>query len=100
MPRVVAFEIVGPHTLRVSFDDGVVQVIDFYPVLAGAMYLPLKDVDYFNQVRIEPDFHTLVWPNDADFNPETLHDWPEHAEWLEQRARRWERESEQQEAGE
>ena len=27
--RVVEFEIVGPYTLRVVFDDGVERVIDF-----------------------------------------------------------------------
>jgi len=29
-------------------------------------------------VRIDPDFHTLVWPNDADFDPATLRYWPEY----------------------
>jgi hypothetical protein len=29
----------------------------------------------FNQVRIDPEVHTLVWPNGADFDPAMLHDW-------------------------
>lgn len=74
--RVVDFEQLGPYVLRVSFDDGTSQVIDFEPVLYGAYYRPLRDPEFFKQVRIDPDFHTLVWPNDADFDPETLHDWP------------------------
>ncbi len=73
--RVIEFEIVGPYTLRVAFDDKTEQVIDFRPMLEGALYAPLHDERVFNQVEIDPEVHTLVWPNGADFDPETLHDW-------------------------
>ena len=87
--RVVDFEIVGPYTLRVAFDDGTEQVIDFRPVLEGALYGPLQDERLFNQVEIDPEAHTLVWPNGADFDPETLHDWPKYAERMKRMAKRW-----------
>jgi len=29
----------------------------------------------FRQVRLDPEVHTVVWPNGADFDPATLHDW-------------------------
>ncbi len=87
--RVVDFEIVGPYTLRVAFDDGTEQVIDFRPVLEGALYAPLQDERLFNQVEIDPEVHTLVWPNGADFDPETLHDWPKYAEEMKRMAKRW-----------
>lgn len=88
--RVRAFEIAGAYTLRVSFDDGTEQVIDFRPVLAGELYGPLKDLSLFQQVRVDPEVHTLVWPNGADFDPATLHDWPEQVDYLKSRARQWE----------
>jgi hypothetical protein len=88
--RVRSFHIVGPYTLRVRFDDNSEQVIDFQPVLGGTLYRPLRDLAVFNQVRIDPEVHTLVWPNGADFDPATLHDWPEYAEALAEKARRWE----------
>ena len=88
--RVVAFEVLGERSLRVTFDDGVARVIDFTPVLAGELFGPLRDPGLFRQVRIDPEVHTLVWPNGADFDPATLHDWPEHVAALEQLARRWE----------
>lgn len=87
--RVQAFEIAGDYTLRVSFDDGSEQVIDFQPVLAGELYGPLKDLSLFNQVQIDSEVHTLVWPNGADFDPATLHDWPEQVSYLTERARAW-----------
>jgi hypothetical protein len=33
--RIVSFEKVAPFTLRVCFDDGISQVIDFRPVPFG-----------------------------------------------------------------
>ncbi len=87
--RVVGFETVGPYTLRVKFDDGTTQVIDFRSVLAGEMYGPLQDERLFSQVEIDPEVHTLVWPNGADFDPATLHDWPKYAEEIQRMARQW-----------
>jgi uncharacterized protein DUF2442 len=88
--QVRSFEIVSAHTLRVGFDDGTEQTINFWPVLAGELYRPLRDLDLFNQVRIDSEVHTLVWPNGADFDPATLHDWPTHEPALRELARRWE----------
>jgi hypothetical protein len=87
--RVKSFEIVQPYVLRVRFDDGAEQLIDFRPVLAGKLFGPLRDLAFFNQVRLDPEVHTLVWPNGADFDPATLHDWPSHAPALVAAAQRW-----------
>lgn len=84
MHRVVSFAIVGPHELEVGFEDGVVRRINFLPVLEGELFGPLKDLDVFNQVALSPEGYTLLWPNGADFDPATLHDWPEiEAEFVE-----------------
>ena len=87
--RVVGFDIVAPHTLRVRFDDDTAQTIDFRPVLSGELYSPLNDVNLFNGVRIDPEVHTLVWPNGADFDPATLHDWSTQVQALRERAQQW-----------
>ena len=63
--RVVSFAIVAPYTLRVTFDDTTTQVIDFAPILAGELYGPLRDAVLFNQVQLDLEVHTLVWPNGA-----------------------------------
>jgi hypothetical protein len=76
MHRVTAFSRVGPYTLSVAFSDGSRQVIDFLPVLRGKLFGPLRDEHVFNKVRLDTEVGTLVWPNDADFDPATLHDWP------------------------
>jgi hypothetical protein len=88
--RVRSFEIVAPYTLRLRFDDDTEQVIDFEPVLGGELYRPLRDLAVFNQVRVDPEVHTLTWPNGADFDPATLHDWPKYVQDLATRVQQWE----------
>jgi len=87
--RVVSFDLMGGYKLEVRFDDGTKQVIDFQPVLAGEIFGPLQDEKLFKQVEIDPEVHTLVWPNGADFDPGTLHDWPQYADDLKRLAESW-----------
>ena len=78
--RIIDFKKKGRYSLLVKFDDGHEREIDFRPVLAGELYGPLKDEKLFNQVEIDPEIHTLVWPNGADFDPATLYDWPKYVD--------------------
>ena len=87
--RVEKCVVVGSYTLLLQFDDGVERVIDFEPVLQGELFGPLRDQALFAQVRIDDEAHTIVWPNNADFDPETLHNWPDYVDELTAAARRW-----------
>lgn len=87
--RIVSFDIIKPYTLRIKFDDDMERIINFKPVLEGSLFGPLQDETQFNQVEINPELHTLVWPNGADFDPETLHEWPKYEEEMQRMARQW-----------
>lgn len=87
--RVTRFKIIGPYTLLITFDDRSSQIINFEPILYGNIYGPLRNLAFFNQVRLDEEVHTLVWPNDADFDPETLRNWPEYKDAWVQAAKRW-----------
>jgi hypothetical protein len=87
--RVASYAVVAPYTLRVAFNDGTEQRIDFGPVLHGPLFGPLRNLDAFNAVALDPEAGTLVWPNGADFDPATLHDWPHVCEELVARATLW-----------
>ena len=87
--HVKSFEIVAPYTLRIDFDDSTTQTINFEAILKGELYGPLRDLSLFNQVKLDPEFETLVWPNGADFDPETLHNWPDYESALRERAKQW-----------
>jgi hypothetical protein len=86
---VTSLEHIGPYTLRLEFDDGASQTIDFRPILFGNIYGPLRDLTLFRQVTIDPDFETLVWPNGADFDPATLRYWPEQLPGFLKAAEQW-----------
>ena len=88
--RIIGFKKMKDYILQISFDDGSSQTVDFLPVLAGALYGPLRDEKLFNQVSIDPEIHTLVWPNGADFDPATLHDWPKNLKAMISLAKKWE----------
>jgi hypothetical protein len=73
--KVISFKIVAPFTLFLKFEDDSERVINFQNILKGKLYGSLADINNFNQVRIDEEIQTIVWPNGADFDPLTLHDW-------------------------
>ena len=86
--RVTCFERLSAYTLRIAFDDGTERIVDFGPVLHGELFGALRDPAVFARVQLDPEAHTLVWPTGADFDPATLHDWPQHVAALSALARR------------
>src|ERR1035438_3737356 len=55
------FEIIAACTLRVAFDDGKEQIINFEPVLRGELYGPLRDADLFRRGHLDLEGHTVAW---------------------------------------
>jgi len=86
---VTGYTIVGPYTLRITFDDNTTKTIDFWPMLRGDLYGPLRDRAVFERVRLDTEIGTLVWPNGADFDPATLHDWDVVGEAMIRMAQSW-----------
>lgn len=74
--RVTDAKLVRDFTVWVRFNDGSEGEVDLSAELQGPVFEPLRDPKIFAQVRLDPDTHTLVWPNGADLAPEFLH---EHA---------------------
>ena len=87
--RVTSVEVLSAYKLRIDFDDGTQQEIDLEPVLEGELFGPLRDRSLFERVRVDAEVHTLVWPNGADLDPATLHDWPQHEAAMRGLAQRW-----------
>jgi len=72
--NVLEARYVSGFTIWLRFRDGRTGEVDLAPALNGPVFEPLKDVNYFRQFSVHPEFETLVWPNGADIAPEYLHD--------------------------
>lgn len=75
LPRVTGVEYLDRYRLLVRFDDGTSGTIDFEGKVSGrgGVFAPLEDIEYFQQVSVDRDAGTLVWPNGVDFCPDDLY---------------------------
>lgn len=87
--RVEHVEVVAPYTLALRFNDGTEQRVDLAPMLHGEVFGPLRDLTVFNTGELDKDFGPIQWPTGADFDPETLHDWPRYRDAMIAMAHGW-----------
>jgi hypothetical protein len=71
--HIVEARYVAGHVVWLRFRDGTSGEVDLAAALRGPVFEPLRDPAVFRQFQVHPEFHTLVWPNGADFAPEFLH---------------------------
>ena len=83
MLRVIAVKPLDGYKLQLEFNDGVERIVNCSFLLHGTLGEPLKDLDYFRQVRVDHDARTVVWPNGLDPAPELLHGGQESIDALE-----------------
>jgi len=59
----------------VTFQDGLRAVVDLDKVIErfDGVFAPLRDPEYFRQVRVDPEIGTIVWPSGADLCPSVLY---------------------------
>jgi len=70
--HVESVSYINGYRLRIGFSDGAVKDVDLSGELHGEIFEPLKDLDFFLKVSVNPDTGTIEWPNGADFAPEFL----------------------------
>ena len=73
--HVVGVEVVGDHRLHLSFEDGEEGELDFSGFRWEGVFAALADPVRFAEVKLDERAGTIVWPNEVDIAPETLHHW-------------------------
>ncbi|MBM4423229.1 MAG: DUF2442 domain-containing protein [Chloroflexi bacterium] len=75
LPRITTVHHLQNYRLEITFSDGVRAELDLETSIVGrgGVFKPLEDVEFFRQVRVDPEIGTLVWPNDVDFDPDVLY---------------------------
>jgi len=65
---------ISEYRLQLTFKDDTTKYVDMKPYLDGEIFEPLKDINYFRTVSVNPDIDTIVWENGADFSPDFLYE--------------------------
>ena len=74
---VTKFSLIALYTLRIEFNDGAIEEVDFsahWAQMSGPIFQPLRDPAFFAQVTLPPDSETIEWPNGADLAAEFLYE--------------------------
>ncbi|MFA7236778.1 MAG: DUF2442 domain-containing protein [Phycisphaeraceae bacterium] len=65
---------VGDYRLRLRFEDGVEGVVDIARLVGfDGVFAALRDLTKFQQVRVNEELGTIVWPNGADLDASVLY---------------------------
>lgn len=61
--------------IRATFSDGAIKEIDLGELLAaGGVFALIRDRrEIFEQVRVNPETHTIEWPDGVDLDAEVLY---------------------------
>ena len=74
-PDVTGVRYLHHYELELTFADGVKGIVDLssWVVGQGGVFAPLEDKQYFAKVSVNSELGTIVWPNNADIDPEVLY---------------------------
>jgi hypothetical protein len=62
------------YQLYLKFEDNEEGIINLEEIIKFVgIFQPLKDLDFFKTVKINPDWGTIYWENGADLDPDVLY---------------------------
>ena len=62
------------YKIWLRFNDGAEGKIDLQSELEGEVFAPLRDLELFKRVRVDPELGTIAWENGTDLAPEFLYE--------------------------
>lgn len=75
LARIIEAAPLGDRWVRLHFSDGLVQDVNLGPVFeVGGVFAPMRDDrTVFEQVRVDEESGTIVWPGEVDLDPDVLY---------------------------
>ena len=75
-PRITEARVHAPYIVELQFTDGTSGVVDLarWIVDARGVFAALQDPAFFEQVTVDREAGTIVWPNGADLDPDILYE--------------------------
>ena len=70
-PEVKLAQALPNYKLKIQFTNNELKEFDVSPYLDKGIFSELKDINYFNRVRVA--FGAVEWPNEQDFSKDTLY---------------------------
>ena len=62
------------YQLYLKFEDNQEGIINLEEIIEFVgIFQPLKDLNFFKTVKINPDWGTIYWENGADLDPDVLY---------------------------
>jgi Protein of unknown function (DUF2442) len=68
--HVLEAQYVRDYVVKVTFSDGTIGEVDLRNELEGPIFGALREIEQFKRFSVA--YHTITWPNGADFAPEFL----------------------------
>jgi hypothetical protein len=74
-PQIKDANHIQDYLLEITFADDNEAMLDFSERIVGrgGVFAALENVALFQQVQVDEEARTLVWPNGVDFCPDVLY---------------------------
>lgn len=73
MKRIVTVVALPGYRLQLNFADGVSGAVDLSDLVGTGVFSTWEKPGSFEQVRINPQTHTVEWPGGVDLCPDALY---------------------------
>jgi hypothetical protein len=74
MVHIVGVELADSFKLLLEFNTGERKLVNIEQYLRGPIFQPVReDPGCFNQVKVDDELGTIVWPNGAAIDPDVLY---------------------------
>jgi hypothetical protein len=62
------------YQLHIQFEDETQGIIDISQLIEfTGIFTSLQDLNFFQQVKVHPEWGTIYWENGADLDPDVLY---------------------------